>query len=159
MIGSVPAMTINGTPRTPEQRRRDVLRRLEREIDIWVATADADGVPCLVPLWFAWDGEALWLSTRTGNPTGRNLRDGGRTRLALGDTRDVVLIDGDVSVFPSEQVPAAAAEGFLAKTGWDPRADSSSYAFFRVRPRAVQAWHEVRELTQRHLMRNGIWLV
>ena len=152
-------MTINDTPRTPEQRRRDVWERLERESDVWVGTADREGVPCLVPLWFVWDGEAVWLSTRAGNPTGRNLRDGGRTRLAFGDTQDVVLIDGDVSAFTSDQVPVAAAEGFRAKTGWDPRADSSSYTFFRVRPRAVQAWHGVRELPQRHLMRNGIWLV
>ncbi|WP_425444706.1 pyridoxamine 5'-phosphate oxidase family protein [Streptomyces phaeoluteigriseus] len=64
--------------RGPRQRRADVLDRLEREIDIWVATAGPDGVPCLVALWFVWDGECLWLSTRLTNPTGRNLRDGGR---------------------------------------------------------------------------------
>ncbi|WP_328869143.1 pyridoxamine 5'-phosphate oxidase family protein [Streptomyces sp. NBC_00287] len=152
-------MTINDAIRTPEQRRREVLERLDRETDIWVATADADGVPCLVALWFVWDGEALWLSTRAANPTGRNLRDGGRTRLAFGDTRDVVLIDGEATGFTAEEVPAVAAEAFLAKTGWDPRADHASYVFFRVRPLAVQAWHEVRELPQRHLMRNGTWLV
>ncbi|MEV0176066.1 pyridoxamine 5'-phosphate oxidase family protein [Streptomyces sp. NPDC050803] len=152
-------MTITDTPRTPAQRKQDVLDRLESEIDIWVATADSEGMPCLVALWFVWHGEALWLSTRAGNPTGRNLRDGGRARLAFGDTRDVVLIDGDVSTFTSREVPDAPAQAFLAKTGWDPRADSSSYAFFQVRPRAVQAWHEVRELPQRHLMRDGSWLV
>ncbi|MBC2905711.1 pyridoxamine 5'-phosphate oxidase family protein [Streptomyces cupreus] len=152
-------MTITDPPRTPDQRRRDVLNRLEREIDIWVATADAEGAPCLVALWFVWDGEALWLSTRPTNPTGRNLRDGGRTRLAFGDTRNVVLIDGETEMFTAEGVPAPAAEAFLAKTGWDPRAEHASYAFFRVRPLAVQAWHEQRELPQRHLMRDGVWLV
>ncbi|MDT9699057.1 pyridoxamine 5'-phosphate oxidase family protein [Streptomyces sp. P17] len=152
-------MMINDAIRTPEQRRREVLERLDREVDIWVATADAEGLPCLVALWFVWDGEALWLSTRATNPTGRNLRDGGRTRLALGDTRDVVLIDGETEAFTAGEVPAAAAEAFLAKTGWDPRAERAPYAFFRVRPLAVQAWHEPRELPQRHLMRNGTWLV
>ncbi|MGC9541519.1 pyridoxamine 5'-phosphate oxidase family protein [Streptomyces sp. UG1] len=152
-------MTIKEAPRSPEHRKRDVLDRLEREIDIWVASAGADGVPCLVALWFVWDGEALWLATRPGNPTGRNLRAGRRTRLAFGDTRDVVLIDGDVETYGSDEVPAAAAEAFHAKTGWDPRGDSSTYAYHRVRPRAVQAWHEQRELPKRHLMRDGIWLV
>ncbi|WP_282702348.1 pyridoxamine 5'-phosphate oxidase family protein [Streptomyces sp. CC219B] len=152
-------MTITGIPRTPEQRRRDVLERLEREMDIWVASADAEGVPCLVALWFVWDGEALWLATRPTNPTGRNLRTGARTRLAFGDTRDVVLIDGDVETFTAREVPVAAAEAFLAKTGWDPREEAASYAYFRVRPRAVQAWHEVRELPRRHLMRDGVWVV
>ncbi|MEU8754601.1 pyridoxamine 5'-phosphate oxidase family protein [Streptomyces chartreusis] len=152
-------MTIMDEPRSPERRKQDVLDRLERETDIWVASADGAGVPCLVALWFVWDGEAVWLATRPGNPTGRNLTAGRRTRLAFGDTRDVVLIDGGVEVHTREEVPVAAAEAFRAKTGWDPRGDSATYAYYRVRPHAVQAWHEVRELPQRHLMRNGIWLV
>ncbi|MFE1878985.1 pyridoxamine 5'-phosphate oxidase family protein [Streptomyces diastatochromogenes] len=150
-------MTITEPARTAAQRKHDVLARLEQEIDIWVATADADGLPCLVPLWFAWDGESLWLSTRGTNPTGRNLRDGGRTRLALGHTRDVVLIDGDVRAFGAEDVPEAAADAFAAKTGWDPRTDSPSYAYFQVRPNAVQAWRAEHELRGRHLMRDGEW--
>lgn len=143
--------------RTTGQRKRDVLARLERESDIWVASADADGLPCLVALWFVWDGECVWVSTRLTNPTGRNLRDGGRTRLAFGDTQDVVLVDGDVRMFGAQDVPAAAVRAFVAKTGWNPPEDSASYAFFQVRPRAVQAWHGEHELRGRHLMRDGVW--
>ena len=152
-------MTITEPPRGPEQRKQDVLDRLEREVDIWVATADGEGLPCMVALWFVWDGEHVWLSTRLTNPTGRNLRDGGRTRLAFGDTRNVVLVDGDVVTYTAAEVPPAAAEAFLAKTGWDPRKDSAPYAFFRVRPLTVQAWHEQRELPRRHVMRDGVWVV
>jgi len=71
-------MKITESPRSLEQRKQDVLARLTRELDIWVATADQGGLPCLVALWFAWDGESVWMSTRVTNPTGRNLRDGGR---------------------------------------------------------------------------------
>ncbi|MFE2046565.1 pyridoxamine 5'-phosphate oxidase family protein [Streptomyces sp. NPDC059477] len=152
-------MTITKPPRDRERRRRDVLDRLEREEDIWVASADTDGVPCLVALWFVWHEEAVWLATRPANPTGRNLAAGSRaTRLAFGDTRDVVLIDGEAEVYTREEVPAGAAEAFLAKTGWDPRAERATYAYYRVRPRAVQSWHEERELPQRHIMRDGRWL-
>jgi hypothetical protein len=152
-------MKIIEPSRSPEQRKNDVLARLESESDIWVATADAEGLPCLVALWFRWDGESVWVCTRVTNPTGRNLRDGGRTRLALGDTQDVVLVDGDVETFESRDVPAAAADAFVARTGWDPRRDSASYAFFRVRPYGVQAWHGEHELPGRHLMRDGVWVV
>ncbi|MEU2389551.1 pyridoxamine 5'-phosphate oxidase family protein [Streptomyces sp. NPDC007369] len=152
-------MKITDLPRGPEQRKHDVLARLEKESDVWVASADEEGLPCLVALWFVWDGEALWLSTRPTNPTGRNLRNGKRTRLAFGDTRDVVLIDGDVEAFTAQDVPVAAAEAFLAKTGWDPRRQGTSYGYFRVRPHAVQAWHEEHELPGRHLMRDGAWIV
>ncbi|MEV6486370.1 pyridoxamine 5'-phosphate oxidase family protein [Streptomyces sp. NPDC051576] len=151
-------MKITVPPRGPEERRRDVLARLERESDIWVASADADGLPCLVPLWFVWDGRAVWLSTRPTNPTGRNLADGRRTRLAFADTRDVVLIDGEATAFTAEVVPAVAVEALRTKYGWDPREDRAPYSFFRVRPLAVQAWHEQHELSGRHLMRDGTWL-
>lgn len=151
-------MTIT-EPRPLEQRKRDVLARLEGETDIWVATADSEGLPCLVALWFAWDGESVWLSTRIGNPTGRNLREGGRTRLAFGDTQDVVLIDGDVTTYGGQEVPASAIEAFKAKTGWDPRDDSASYAFFQVRPRTVQALHGIHEMRGRHVMTDGVWAV
>jgi hypothetical protein len=69
----------------------------------------------------------------------------------------VVLIDGDVTTYEGGDVPAGAVEAFAAKTGWDPRQDGTAYAFFRVRPRDVQAWREVRELRGRHVMRDGVW--
>ncbi|MFF7167177.1 pyridoxamine 5'-phosphate oxidase family protein [Streptomyces sp. NPDC008086] len=152
-------MKITEPARTPERRKRDLLVRLEEEMDVWVATADADGVPCLVPLWFVWHGESLWLATRPTTPTGRNLRDGRRARLALGDTLDVVLVDGDVEMYAAEEVPGAAAGAFLAKTGWDPRADAGPYVFFRVRPRAVQARNGEHEMRGRYLLRDGVWVV
>ncbi|MGV9289505.1 pyridoxamine 5'-phosphate oxidase family protein [Streptomyces sp. NPDC003719] len=151
-------MRSTAPPREPGRRRHDVLDRLERESDIWVATADAGGLPCAVPLWFVWHRESVWLCTRLTNPTGRNLRDGGRARLAFGDTRDVVLVDGEVETFALPEAPSAA-EAFTAKTGWDPRGDGAPYAWFRVRPLAVQAWHGTRELRGRHLMRDGVWTV
>ncbi|WP_037676708.1 pyridoxamine 5'-phosphate oxidase family protein [Streptomyces griseus] len=152
-------MEITRPSRGREQRRQDVLDRLEREIDIWVATADPDGLPCLVPLWFVWHDESVWLATRPGNPTGRNLRHGGRARLAFGDTRDVVLIDGEVTAYTAREVPPDAAGAFSVKTGWDPREDSAPYDYYRVRPLVVQAWYEVQELPKRHLMRDGVWIV
>ena len=140
-------------PRTRDQRRKDTLRRLEQDVDVWVATAAGD-VPCLVPLSFHWDGEALFLSTLATNPTARNLTPSGRVRLTLGETRDVVLIEGTAApADPSDEVKAA----FAARTGFDPRT-LRNYPFFRVEPRLVQAWREVNEIAGRDLMRDGEWL-
>jgi hypothetical protein len=33
------------------------------DVDVWVASASADGAPYLVPLSFDWDGEALLVAT------------------------------------------------------------------------------------------------
>ncbi|OEU88023.1 pyridoxamine 5'-phosphate oxidase [Streptomyces abyssalis] len=149
----------SGGPRTPRQRKREALERLAQDADAWVATADAGGEPCLVPLAFWWDGEAVWLATRDTNPTGRNLCDSGRARLSFGHTRDVVLVHGTARMVTREELPAGVGDAFAAKDGWDPREDHPSYVFFQVVPRLLQAWGTAAEMKGRTLMRDGEWLV
>ena len=60
-------------PRSRADRRRDTEHRLTNDIDVWVASASADGKPYLVPLSFDWDGEAVLVATPTNSPTGKNL--------------------------------------------------------------------------------------
>jgi hypothetical protein len=151
-------MDTSAGPRPIEQRHREALDRLEHDRDVWVATADAGGEPCLVPLFFWWNGEEVWLSTRESNPTGRNLGASGRVRLSFGDTRDVVLMGGTARVLARDELPAGVGEAFAAKGGWDPRKDSPAYVFYAVRPRWVQAWGTVAEMRDRDLMRDGVWL-
>jgi hypothetical protein len=91
--------------------------------------------------------------------TGRNLAGGGRVRIALGGTRDVVLIEGRVAAYPAESVPAGYAEAFAAKLVWDPREEpGGGYGYYVVTPVRVQAWREANELKGRTLMREGVWL-
>jgi hypothetical protein len=146
-------------PRSPAQRRRDTDHRLLHDVDAWVATASATGAPYLVPLSFDWDGGALLLATPTDSPTGRNLAATRAVRLALGLTRDVVIIDGDVDVLEIDALPRERGDRFTARAGFDPRALETPYRWFRVRPRRIQAWREVNELADRELMRDGRWMV
>ncbi len=146
-------------PRSPEVRRRDAEQRLSTDVDVWVATASPDGEPYLVPLSFDWDGEALLLATPANGPTGRNLAAGRAVRLALGETRDVSMIDGDVEVLEADALSPGAGDRFAARTGFDPRTEAAPYRWFCVSPRRIQAWREVNELPDRELMRDGRWLV
>jgi len=145
-------------PRSAEQRKQDTLARLDRDVDAWVATAGPDGDPYLLPLSYLWDGSTFTLATVEASPTGRNLAASGRVRLAVGVTRDVVLIEGIVETFSLETVPTELADAFAA-TLWDARAGTTRNAFFRVTPRRIQAWREENELAGRELMRDGRWLV
>jgi hypothetical protein len=145
-------------PRDAATRKRDTLARLENDEDLWVASASPDGEPYLVPLTFLWDGARLTLTTPEASPTGRNLLAGGRVRISLGLTRDVVMIDGDVKAFTRDAVPDEVAEPFAARR-WDARRESKPYGYFLVTPRVVQAWREENELRGRVIMRDGRWLV
>ena len=146
--------------RTSTQRKQDTLSRLERDVDAWVATAGEDGgTPYLVPLSFLWDGGTLLVATEASSPTGRNLRAGGRVRLGIGPTRDVVLVEGTAEALPADALPGEVGDAFATKTGFDPRGLAGRYLYFRIRPRRIQAWREVNELAGRELMRDGEWLV
>ena len=149
---------MSADPRSRAQRRRDTEHRLSHDIDIWVASASADGTPYLVPLSFDWEDEALLVSTPADSPTGRNLAASRTVRLGLGDTRDVSMIEGDVEVLEIDELPRERGDRFAARTGFDPRGLATPYRWFRISPRRVQAWREADELPERELMRDGRWV-
>ena len=151
---------MNPPARTPKQRKQDTLDRLQNEEDAWVSTADGDGgPPYLIPLSFLWDGTTLLFATPAASPTGRNLRTTGRTRLGIGPTRDVVMVEGTVETLEAAELPDGVGDAFAEKTGFDPRQLTTAYLYFRVTPRRVQAWREANEISGRDLMRDGEWLV
>ena len=82
-------------PRSRARRRRDTEHRLTHDVDLWVASASADGAPYLVPLSFDWDREALLVATPTDSPTSRNLAATRTARRGLGHTRNVSMIEGE----------------------------------------------------------------
>jgi len=145
-------------PRSQRQRRQDTLDRLGRDVDAWVATADAaGGTPYLVPLSFLWDGGTLLVATPSSSPTGRNLQSTGKVRLGIGPTRDLVLIEGTVGeILAAAEIPDQVGDAFAAKTGFDPR-QLSGYRYFRIHPQRLQAWREANELEGRELMAGGRW--
>jgi hypothetical protein len=147
-------------PRSPRQRRQDALDRLARDVDAWVATADAaGGTPYLVPLSFLWDGGTLLVATPSSSPTGRNLQATGRARIGIGPTRDLVLIEGTVGeILDAAEVPDQVGDAFAAKSGFDPR-QLTGYRYFRIHPQRLQAWREANELEGRELMAGGRWRV
>ncbi|MEU0082811.1 pyridoxamine 5'-phosphate oxidase family protein [Streptomyces sp. NPDC006274] len=143
--------------RSRQERRRDTLGRLAQDEDAWVATASADGHPCLVPLSFLWDGTSLLMCTRRTNPTARNVTPRGEAAVTLGHTRDVVHVEGPAEVVEGSALAAEAADAFAAKLDWDPR-DREPWVYLRITPRVVKAWREENELKDRLIMADGRWL-
>ena len=146
-------------PRTSAQRRSDAEAQLSAPAaDAWVATASPEGQEHLVPLSIGWDGERLVLATEDAAVTTRNLRSSGRGRLAVGATRDVVMIDAVLdAIVDVDAAPVAIAETFATQADWDPRG-SAGYVFVVLLPRRVQVWREVDEIAGRTVMRDGTWI-
>jgi hypothetical protein len=149
------AMDLN---RSLEQRKRDTLYRLAHDKDLWAASGNLEGRPYLVPLSFWWNGEYLFIATAKKNATARNMIETRRVRVALGNTRDVVLIDASAKPLQHEELPVEYGDAYVTKCGWDPR-KSKLYRFFRLEPQRIEVWREWNEHADRGLMSNGQWLV
>jgi hypothetical protein len=144
-------------PRPRSQRKIDVLAKLQTDVDLWVASADEAGGAYLVPLSFYWDGSALTIATPRVSPTRKNLVRAGWARVALGPTRDVVIIEGPVEAIPIG-TDARLEDAHAQATGFDPRTLADEYVYLRITPHEIQAWREANELAGRQLMRKGEWL-
>ncbi len=150
-------------PRSLFQRKADALSKLAAvEADVWVASASVDqGVtsPYIVPLSLSWIEDRVVVALPGISRTARNITDHGVARLALGPTRDVVMIDAtlDRSVVVGDD--DELVERYAAQAGWDPRTAGGGYVLLVLRPMRIQAWREENELAGRTLMRDGRWLV
>jgi nitroimidazol reductase NimA-like FMN-containing flavoprotein (pyridoxamine 5'-phosphate oxidase superfamily) len=144
-------------PRSRSQRTADTLERLRRDVDLWVASASEDGQAYLVPLSYHWDGSTLTIATPSASPTARNLLRAGRVRVAFGQTRDVVIVEGTVEAVPAGADPELE-DAHARSAGFDPRTLRDEYVYLRITPQEIQAWRESNELDGRVLMRRGEWL-
>lgn len=143
--------------RSPEQRKVDTLARLQGDVDLWVASASADGDAYLVPLSYYWDGSTLTVATPRSSPTARNLIRAGRARVALGPTRDVVILEGPVEAI-AIGADAELEDAHARATGFDPRLLATEYVYLQITPQTIQAWREANEIAGRDVMRGGRWL-
>lgn len=147
------------TFRNLETRRKDAVRKLEQDGDVWIATASTDGQPHLVPLSLSWDGTRVVLATEARSPTAVNLQSSRQARLALGETRDVVVIDAEGEVVPvRDEAVAEAVAGYKTRTGWDPRREAGEWVLLLLRPVRIQVWSNVAEIKGRTVMRDGRWV-
>ncbi|HYM67834.1 MAG TPA: pyridoxamine 5'-phosphate oxidase family protein [Patescibacteria group bacterium] len=145
--------------RDTKTRKADVLAALERQQDLWIATADGAGRPHLIAVSAWWDGAEIVIATTASSRTAFNLARNPTARLAQGTPGDAVVIDAKVV----ESRPAAAAGdvagGFAAAVGWDPREVGPGWSFYRLKPVRIQAYRGYDELEGRDVMLRSEWLV
>jgi hypothetical protein len=144
--------------RSASQRKADVLRRLEQDANVWIATSSADGHPHLVPLSLAWDGGRILVATASVTPTARNAAATGVCKASLDSADDVVLIDAVVDVVDFAGVDPETAGRYVERVGWNPGDEPGEWSFLIVEPRTVRAWCGVEEISGRTIMRHGQWI-
>jgi hypothetical protein len=134
-----------------------VLRRLEAEDKLWIATAADDGGAHLVPFSFIWDGARISMATAHNSPAARNAARTGKARLALDNLHDIVLIDGAITVISLQALDDTLAERLRRVSAIDAR-QAPGYVYLQLIPVRIQAWWSAVELAQPTIMRAGRWL-
>ena len=139
-------------------RKADALAALERQHDVWLASADVTGRPHLIAVSGWWDGTDLVVATRGHSKTARNLSMNPAAKVARGAPSDAVLLD--VQMIESSAVEDAPdlCQGFAAAVGWDPREAGKGWVFFRLRPNRIQAFRGYDEIEDRDVMVRSRWL-
>lgn len=144
--------------RSAAQRKSDAVEKLSNDQDVWVATADDSGIAHLVPLSLRWHEGMVIVAVEARSRTARNASASGQARLALGPSRDVVMIDAQASVVTRQDAGPAIAGSYRERTGWEPGSDGGEWVYVLLRPVRIQVWRDVAEIAGRTVMRDGAWL-
>ena len=123
--------------------------RLASERICWLTTVDEAGQPQSSPVWFVWDGEALWLRSQADAGKVRNIRSHPQVSVHLADDGrggNIVTIEGSASF---EDEPAGLRDTYMAKyaddirdaLGTTPDQIADDYpTTIRIAPSRVRTW-------------------
>ena len=124
---------------------RSVDVRLGALREIWIATSTPRGDPESVPVWFWWDGAAVYFTCAAVSKKARNIAHNPRVVLHNGDGVDTIILKGIAERVVDrpelERVDAAYHEKYV-----DPHSGAEATVFvaddhvYRVRPGLVMAW-------------------
>jgi F420H(2)-dependent biliverdin reductase len=115
--------------------------RLEHEANIWLATVRPDRRPHLVPIWFVWNDNKVWICTPESSQKMRNLRANPSAMAALEGGDSPVILEGTAVSRPVAACPDAVALAFQQKYDWNIRTDDDEdYILIEFTPTRLIAW-------------------
>ena len=121
-------------------RWRAIEARLGRELTIWMATVRYDNRPHLVPVWFVWLNDKIYIATGDDTQKFTNMGHNQNVALSLPDTASVVLIEGEAHVADRADV-ATLADYFYHKYEWDFRYDETAvWRLIAITPHKILVW-------------------
>ena len=131
----------------------NVDRRLQSLREIWVATASPKNRPDATPVWFWWDGEAVYFTCAAVARKARNIAHESEVVLLNGDGADPIIIKGRAERVTNrtelERVDTAYAEKYVAPTsGEQATVFIGDDHVYRVQPRLVSAWSYANAFTR-----------
>jgi general stress protein 26 len=121
-------------------RWRTLEARLGREFTIWIATVRHDGRPHLTPVWYVWLEGRIYVAIGTESQKFVNLRANQTVALALPDTENVIILEGEAHA-ADRSTSDRVADYFYHKYEWDFRYDNdANWRLIEVTPHKILTW-------------------
>jgi len=114
-----------------------VERRLQTEQNLWLATVRPNGTPHLVPIWFVWVAEKIYLCTGADSVKVHNLTQNPQVAIALEDGTKPIVIEGRAQ--PIGQADADIVAEFQRKYDWDITTDDTYTQVIEIKPKRIRA--------------------
>jgi Pyridoxamine 5'-phosphate oxidase len=119
-------------------------RRLHAAREIWLATAAA-AAPDAVPVWFWWDGECVYFSTKADSRKARKLQRAPGIVVHNGDGADPIILKGTAEQVTDERELARGRRGLSReiRRPWQRRPGDDLRRGRRRLPRPSASRHDV----------------
>jgi len=122
-----------------ENLKPELRQKLELSKNIWVATVRSDGRPHLVPVWFVYLSEKIYISIDPESVKSRNLQNNPQITLALEDGMHPLICEGKAH-FISQPYPGELLAYFQHKYDWDIQQDKQYHQLVEITPRRWLNW-------------------
>lgn len=117
----------------------EILTRLDKEKNIWLATVRPDGRPHLVPVWFVWEEQTFFICIASSSVKYGNLLQNNAVSLSLEDGSSPLICEG--SAEPAARPwPSKVITAFQGKYDWQIDTDEEYDALVRITPRKWLSW-------------------
>src|SRR5881296_2352955 len=107
---------------------------LSRERIIWIVTVRPDGRPHMVPVWFVWLHDGIYVCIEPESVKGRNLRQNRNVCLALEDGSHPVICEGEAKLL-EKPWPGEVVILFQEKYDWDISSERRYTLLVEITPR------------------------
>ena len=113
--------------------------RFASQKTIWFASVRPNGKPHLVPVWFIWHDESVYVCTEPTSVKARNISSNNLVTLAIEDTTKPVICEGEARIVQSPW-PNEVQHLFERKYNWDIRIEEQYTRLIEVTPLKWLAW-------------------
>lgn len=116
---------------------RQIEQRLITEHNIWLATVRSDGRPHLVPVWFVWLDQKIYICTEAKSLKARNILANPNVSASLEDGNKPLVLEGLAkSIGKADQSLIAA---FQSKYEWDITTDMQYKQVIEIEVKKIRA--------------------